>query len=463
MWYGLGALKGLGFFGFGKGLGKTGEIAVKWRSIKPDCHRPTSRFLSTLYWQENSWDLDSCFSGNDLAEEGKAAVHKVVDEEKAEESKRIKAVQAVAASRSAVAKCEKEKRAAAAAAKRVEEGKMEDLGQLASMRFGEQAQTKTPLMAHARNQQRTATTTLFDRDASPVSALQSPPAAKLRALTFASSTFKRLHREARCPAKDFELLISIESFLRAICDSVKLPNSLQVADAFLEKVRREALGEGRNSVVAQRVDEFLDSVPGLAQRLWTSLSELNWKDDRRVELCTLINLAIRLDESTLLKELMPMIKAINSLCVSRGKVDGCWPHEGRCFRGGGLPDCARVFFQAGAKYRVPGFLATSFSETVAFRFAERQFTASNGEMPAVMWTVQVDPRGASDSTLRCKQVTYVKHSNLGEEQEFLFAPYSVFTVTRTQWSAKPNYRTPHCIWVEAALDNFSRGRGPAPY
>ena len=38
-------------------------------------------------------------------------------------------------------------------------------------------------------------------------------------------------------------------------------------------------------------------------------------------------------------------------------------------------------------------------------------------------------------------------------QEFLFAPFSVFTVTRVEWSPTPDDDTPHCIFLEAAVDN----------
>ena len=34
--------------------------------------------------------------------------------------------------------------------------------------------------------------------------------------------------------------------------------------------------------------------------------------------------------------------------------------KGRCYRGSGLPDEHKAFFRQGLKFRVPGFLATSF-------------------------------------------------------------------------------------------------------
>jgi hypothetical protein len=69
-----------------------------------------------------------------------------------------------------------------------------------------------------------------------------------------------------------------------------------------------------------------------------------------------------------------------------------WPDQGLCYRGGGLPDDFKEFFRVGVKYRVPGFLATSFSEGVGLGFAEQSYVASDGSTPAVLWTVQVHER-----------------------------------------------------------------------
>mmetsp|Transcript_82735 Transcript_82735/g.221879 ORF Transcript_82735/g.221879 Transcript_82735/m.221879 type:complete len:109 (-) Transcript_82735:349-675(-) len=95
------------------------------------------------------------------------------------------------------------------------------------------------------------------------------------------------------------------------------------------------------------------------------------------------------------------------------------------------------------------------SEQVALSFAERQFDLSEGSVPSVLWIIEVDARGSSDPSRRCKQVNYVAHSNLGDqEQEFLFAPYSVFTVRQVEWSPRPTYVTPHRIVLAAARDNL---------
>ncbi len=113
-------------------------------------------------------------------------------------------------------------------------------------------------------------------------------------------------------------------------------------------------------------DALTGEVPRLAQRLWTS--DIRFRGAGvppalQREFCSLINAVLRGDDPTLLCAAMPLIRAINSLSVVRGALPEKllrFPHEHRSFRGGGLPDEYCGFFVAGLKYRVPGFLATSF-------------------------------------------------------------------------------------------------------
>ena len=109
------------------------------------------------------------------------------------------------------------------------------------------------------------------------------------------------------------------------------------------------------------------------------------------------------------------------------------------------------FFAVGKKYRVPNFLATSFSEDVAQGFLYNAF--ASGQTP-VLWVVRVDPRGADTVKYRCKHVNYVKKSNVAGEQEFLFAPYSVFTVQKAYCPLTPSDDDPIRIELLAATDNL---------
>ena len=113
----------------------------------------------------------------------------------------------------------------------------------------------------------------------------------------------------------------------------------------------------------------------------------------------------------MLAHAMVLILAINKLCVVRGarSVDALkFPDHGTTYRGGALPDEHQAFFTVGKKYRVPGFLATSFEESVAERFI---YMAYDDGSPCIKWIVHVDERGAADLKYRCKHVNYVESSN----------------------------------------------------
>ena len=122
-----------------------------------------------------------------------------------------------------------------------------------------------------------------------------------------------------------------------------------------------------------------------------------------------------------------------------------------CFRGGGLPDEHQAFYTPGRKYRVPGFLATSMREYVATGFAD---TASLYRTRlSVVYYVHLDPRGRDDALFRCRHVNLLNKPPPNPEVEFLFAPYSVFTVTKVEWAAMAPHEA-HKIHLEAALDNL---------
>ena len=105
--------------------------------------------------------------------------------------------------------------------------------------------------------------------------------------------------------------------------------------------------------------------------------------------------------------------------------------------------------------RVPGYLATSFSEAVAYVFLYNKF--AEGKTP-VKWIVEMDARGRDDPVFKCKQVNFVDTNTLGEE-EFLFAPYSVFTVLEVHVPANPSDDDPVIVRLLAAVDNLKEEEG----
>jgi hypothetical protein len=127
-----------------------------------------------------------------------------------------------------------------------------------------------------------------------------------------------------------------------------------------------------------------------------------------------------------------------------------FPPGGISWRGTGFEDAHRDFFTPGKTYRVPGFLATSFSRAVAERFIFNNATALG--KPAVLWKVHVNPEGEHQPGKLCRHVNYVAKTHVQGEQEYLFTAYSVFTIRQVTWSVNPQ-ATPHEIELDAALDN----------
>ena len=147
------------------------------------------------------------------------------------------------------------------------------------------------------------------------------------------------------------------------------------------------------------------------------------------------------------------IPGINLLCVTRREPDMPEvPFPPRCetYRGGGFDNTLKPFWTVGKQYRVPGFLATSFSEAVADKFIG---WAASPDGSTIKWVIKFDPRGKEEYKYRCKQVNLVKKSvsHVPGEEEYLFAPYSAFTVEEVKWASDPSEE--HRVVLRAAVDN----------
>ena len=126
-----------------------------------------------------------------------------------------------------------------------------------------------------------------------------------------------------------------------------------------------------------------------------------------------------------------------------------YPPKGETWRGGGFREQCAEFFRnlKGKKYRVPGFLASSSVETVASQFA---FCADKNH-PCAIWRIKFDKRGKKNPRYRVQHMTFVQKTLIPGEHEYLFAPYSVFTLTSVKWSDKRS--EPHEFTIQSALDN----------
>jgi hypothetical protein len=191
-------------------------------------------------------------------------------------------------------------------------------------------------------------------------------------------------------------------------------------------------------------------------RVWTSAHTIR---DTKIEFCSIINEIIRDDDKEKMKQTVKFCRVVNTLLVNRQKdkvwSNAKWPKDNVLYRGGGLPDDKRGFFSAGKIYRVPMFLATSKNKVVSKNtFCKRAF---DRDEPPVLWKFHLNEES------KCVHVNYIDKTNVPGEDEFLFVPYSVFTVRSPPiWKENPTWVDPHVVEVDVAIDNTFHNKDVLP-
>ena len=301
--------------------------------------------------------------------------------------------------------------------------------------------------------------------------------------TFASRRF--LHYYGKKDSPNVRLLTEDDEIWRCVRDHVTthLKRNMAPVDAenearaFVKSLKREVVQKAGNDFIS----EMLDDCEVIAQRLWTSALT----DSTGTELFTYLNRAIRSDSEDTAETTAQLVRCINQLVVNRRGINverlvttlvdkGCPPvyqsshakynvlptgfldndeaHWCVTFRGGGIASYARRFFEPGQTFRTPQYLATSFKKAVALNFMSQRGEFEGQLQEAVIWYVHV-------SLFFCHHAALVEKSNIsnGGEQtpefEYLFAPFSVFTVQRVKWSTDPSNMAPHEIHLMASFDN----------
>jgi len=323
-------------------------------------------------------------------------------------------------------------------------------------------------------------------------------ALKAQPTTFATSNFKEeyecypynegtserkwMYKAGLSPGRQYApvdtaaaVLAMVKEFLFHYCDKHGLRNSSAEVMACNNFYKTLAQETAQHAAVNM---EVLGEIGATAELLWTSNTPFSGMPDRHSEpLYRLLNMALICDWPETAKAVAGYARAFNmTFAVSRVQKQSNFPEDGITYRGGGFglvdvtgksPADLKRFFVPNCKYRVPQFLATSFSEEVAKHFISQ--AASTGAPEMVLWHVHTDQRGDPDNDeyddcYRCKHVNFIQHSQIMHppghpqegrpcEDEYLFAPYSVFTVLFTQWRAGTRTK-PHIIHISAAVDNL---------
>ena len=189
-------------------------------------------------------------------------------------------------------------------------------------------------------------------------------------VTFLTSKYRMAYGRTRCPDAD-----APDEVVKAVRVTVK------------EFARRHGLAEGATTAFLKELfSEWAlhDQIADMGQKVWTSQKKLAGR-----EFCSIVNELLRTDAlltDEVADQLAILAHAINRNVVTRSvEYDVPWPSGPKggagqistmkdvCFRGGGFCDTAAIrdFFCAGRKYRVPGFLATSYNKYIAEHFIQR--------------------------------------------------------------------------------------------
>jgi len=284
-------------------------------------------------------------------------------------------------------------------------------------------------------------------------ALLLPPPAP----TLAKSAFLRTYNEPNTkPRMHFQLEMAVYGLITWHARRAGLKAS--EADTFFNQIRTNALSAALDE---DNASELLQPrlLMLIAVRLWTSTGTLGSR-----EFCSLLNEALRNDDADAIVHAVAITHALNAFCVTGRSIGSPvrWPPKHVTYRGTAMPRTFKEFFTVGKKYRAPMFVATSFREDVAVEhFLMRLPPPTEDQTPPIqeptLWRFHLNSNLPERE--RCKQANFIDRTDgtVGDEHEFLFSPYSVFTVRAVSWHAEPlvnEYVTrSHVIDVDVASDN----------
>lgn len=277
-------------------------------------------------------------------------------------------------------------------------------------------------------------------DVRPSGPLREPIDAEKR--TLATSNFKKVYQpmlEAGVPRRSTLLLFAVEKMV------------MLFGRAHPGKGIEDCLETFTSTTFRNMGTTLASDVSAAAEYLWTSTEMLG-----TVEFCSVLNTVIREDQAENIMHACVVVCSINRLRLGVRGASGAraeksklnkFPTKGRLYRGSAMPHEHLSFFnREGRKFRIPAFLATSTSKRVA-----KKFCARISGIDVCIWTIHLDERGKKDPMYRCKHAALVDNTLVKGENEYLFAPYSVFTVTSLTVSSKAE--NPHKIKLEASIDN----------
>jgi hypothetical protein len=216
---------------------------------------------------------------------------------------------------------------------------------------------QTVALAHQGTHIKSAAKAATWSKASPATPAMATPAGVSTGSSDLFAAYVRAYDASEVPEFQDQLLGNLRRTIFAAAR--KYGASEKAAGTFFKELQQESF---------HHRDELLENIAASAGLIWTSARQLRLGPGKSVEFCSLLNRILREGDPELLPAGCSMARGINLLCVTRREQSKLrYPPDGISHRGGALPLAHLPFFTAGKTFRVPMFLATSFSADVAYR------------------------------------------------------------------------------------------------
>lgn len=262
------------------------------------------------------------------------------------------------------------------------------------------------------------------------------------ASTLAQSNFKPTYNSATAPRFQHMVFDVLFKFILAIATLKGIAEAQ--AETFFQSLQAQVMEKSE-------IDDWLTDVPRLAMKLWTSNITMAFGR----EFCSLLNEVIRSDQlGEAFTHAMTLTRLMNTLIVTDRSVRKDAripsPKNNETFRGSGIPWIEVQKFIVGLSYRVSMFVATAFVKKTAYNFLKKVASP----LVPVLFIFQLDEDLGVDHAMYLEGLTLVEG-----EWEFLYSPYSAFTVVKVELppgdAASIRWSNPVIITLAVAPDNLA--------
>ena len=281
---------------------------------------------------------------------------------------------------------------------------------------------------------------------------------KERLKSFAKSRYKALYSSTSLrDINSGTVLQDMQSMIFLFAAQRSIPRD--EAQAFVDRVLQHIRGDS-DGLIVDEIAEQQDTIRS-AVRLWAcdeqlTVGEAQAQAYQGLEVCSILNEAIREDAEPILEPAIRLARAITFFCCSPKYDSKQWPDgensttPDTTYRGGGLPRRHIPWFsELGKTFRSRQFISSSFRSSVATAFIYRRQAVQHLEHEdPILWVFKFERD--------CLHVNFIDPSTSGlfeGELEFLLVPYTVFTVEEAKWQDVPTSTSPHVIVLRVASDN----------